>query len=180
MAHILGLEAAFGQSLAHRAHRAFARGFGGRHMIGIAGGAEAGDLGDDVGAACLRMLKRLKHQSACALASHEAGTARIEGKRRLGGVVRLGDGTQVAKARKRHVAGALFRAAGKRCVGQAEADKAIRLAHAVRPGCARRNDVQAIALQTIADGQVACCHVGDHGGNEQRAYALGALFMQHH
>ncbi len=42
------------------------------------------------------------------------------------------------------------------------------------------DDVQAVALQAVADGKVAGRDVRDHGGDEQRAHSLGALFVQHH
>ena len=179
MAHIFRRETTFGQRLTHSAHCALAARLGGSHMVSVTSRAKARDLGNNVGATCLSVLKRFQHQRTRSLACNETGTTSVERQSSLHGIIGLGDGTQVAKTSQRHISDALFSTTGKCRIGQAEANKAIGLAYAMSASRACRYNVQAIALQAIANGKITRRHVRDHGWNKQRAYALCSFFVQH-
>ena len=98
-------------------------------MVSVTSRAKARDLGNNVGATCLSMLKRFQHQRTRSLACNETGTTSVERQSSLHGIIRLGDGTQVAKTSQRHIGDALFSTTGKCRIGQAEANKAIGLAY---------------------------------------------------
>ena len=83
-------EAALGERLEHSALDALARRLGGGHVVGIARGAEARDLGQGLRTARQRMLEGFEHHGAGAFARHETTATLIEGQRCLSGVVDLG------------------------------------------------------------------------------------------
>ncbi len=147
-------------------------------MVGVARGAEARDLGQHRGAALERMLQRLQHHRARALARHESRAAHVErqgGLRRILGLRQRAEVREPGQADGRH---GLLRAAGQRRVDVAVADVAHGRADGVRAGGAGGDHVQAFAAQPVADGEVARRDVADHRGNEQRAHALRALLGQ--
>ena len=147
-------------------------------MVGVARGAEARDLGQHRGAALERMLQRLQHHRARALARHESRAAHVErqgGLRRILGLRQRAEVREPGQADGRH---GLFRAAGQRRVDVAVADVAHGRADGVRAGGAGGDHVQAFAAQPVADGEVARRDVADHRGDEQRAHALRTLLGQ--
>ena len=178
MPDLLGGETALLERLLHGAADALAVGRGGRHVVGVTRGAVAGHLGDDAGAARERMLERLQHDRARALAGDEAAAAHVERQRGALRILGLGERAQVGEARDADRGDALLGAARERDVGVAVADVAQRGADAVGAGRARGHDVEALAFHAVTDRQRAGSDVADHRRDEQRVHALGALLDQ--
>ena len=178
MPQVGGREAAFLERVSHGAHHAFARRVGGRHMVGVAGRSEAGDLRQGLGAARERMLKRLEDHRSGALARNEPAAIEVERARRARRVLLAGKRAQVGETGDADGVHAFLGAARKRHVGIAVTDVAHSLADAVGARSARGDDVHALALHAVADGEVARGDVADHRGHEQRVHALGALLEQ--
>ena len=124
------------------------------------------------------MLEGFEHHGAGAFARHETAATLIEGQRGLGGVVDLGKRAQVGETGDADGVDRLLRAARKRHIGVPVADGAHGGADVVGAGGAGGGHIDALAAHAVADGQMTCCDVADHGGHEQRADALGALIVQ--
>ncbi len=147
-------------------------------MVGIARGAEARDLGQGLRTARQGVLEGFEHHGAGAFARHETAATLIEGQRCLSGVVDLGKRAQIGETGDADGVDRLLRAARKRHIGVSMADGTHGGADVVGAGGASGGHVDALAAHAIADGQMTCRDVADHGGNEQRAHALGALIVQ--
>ena len=147
-------------------------------MVGVARRAEARDLGQHLRAATERVLQRLEHHRARALAGHESRAARVERKRRARRILRLRQRAEVREAREADGRHALLRAAGQGRVDVAVPDVAHGRADGVSAGGTGGDHVEALAAQPVADGQVAGGDVADHRGDEQRAHALRPLLGQ--
>ena len=147
-------------------------------MVGVARGAEARDLGQGLRTAREGMLKGFEHHGAGAFARHETAATLIEGQRGLSRVVHLCKRAQVGETGDADGVDRLLRAARKRHIGVPVADGAHGGADVVGAGGAGGGHIDALAAHAVADGQMTCCDVADHGGHEQRADALGALIVQ--
>ena len=149
-------------------------------VVGVAGQAVADDLGIDLGAARLGVLQLFENDDAGALAHDEAVAVAVIGPRGfLGRVVAVGGKRPAGgEAGKRKPADRRFRAAGHHDVGIAEDDQPRRVADGMRAGRAGGNDSVVRALELVADRHLAGDQVDDVAGNEERADAARAAFLQ--
>ena len=152
------------------------------NVMGVAGQAEADDLGHDIGAAGLGVLQLFEHQGPGPVAHDEAVAVLVPGPGRL---LR-----SVVEARRQRPGGAEpghaepayggLGAAGDHHVGIFQHDKPGRVADRMRPGGTRRDDGMVGALEPESDRHVSRHQVDQAGGNEKRADAPDvAAFDQH-
>ncbi len=87
---IVRRQAGIGYCLIHGPLSAFAVDARRDHVVRVGGGAVAGELGQDVGAAALRVLLRFEDEEGGALGADETVTARIERPGRLQRLVLAG------------------------------------------------------------------------------------------
>ncbi len=168
------------QGLFHRTQAASAvRGRLG-DVVGVAGGAVAGDLCEDVRPALLGARERLEHERAGAFTAHESVPTRVP---RAAGALRI-----VVAAAEREHRGEPGDADGRnRGLGSARdhhagatvADPASGFAQSMSAGGARAGVGEARPPQAKPDGHLACRHVRDQRGNEVRADLAGAFVLQH-
>ena len=170
--HFVRFHAAGGERHAHRVDGAAALWVGGGEVVGVAGGAVAGQLGVDARAALLGVLQLFQHQHAGALADHEPVAAAVErAAGLLGGVVVAGaDRLQSAETGHRQRRDRRLGTAAQDHVGGAVLDPAVRLADGVVGGGAGGHHGVGGAARVDADGDVAGRDVADHLRHQQRVH----------
>ena len=176
--HLVGVHAALVPRVGDGPGALGGLGVGGGHVVGVAGGAIACQLGVDLCAAGLGVLHLLQNKHAGALTHDEAAAPLVEGQGGVQGVLRGGQGLHVGEAGSGQRIHRGLGAAGDHGVGVAVADETHGLANGVTAGGAGRDHGQGRALAAIAHGDHAGGHVGDHAGDKVGGHAAGALFQQ--
>ena len=175
-----GREARVLQRAGHRARGAVALGIGRRHVMRVARHPVPHDLAVDPGVAPARVLERLQHEDAPALAAHEAVAPGVERPRRLLRlVVARRHRLHRAEARdgQRHHDG--LRAARDHHVGVAALDQAEGVAERVVAGGAGGDHGGVRPLGAEAHRDEPGRHVDDEHRDEERRDAVGALLDEH-
>ena len=152
MTQVIGRETAFSKRLAHRAHCAFARRLGRRHVVRVARRAKTGHFRQNIRTTRHGVLKRFEHQCARTLARNKTAAIHVERHRCRCRIGRFRGRAQIAEARQAYGRNGFFAATRERHIGIAMANKAIRLAHAMRARRACRHNREAIGFQPEANG----------------------------
>ena len=178
--HFVRCHAAGGERHAHGVDGAAAFRMGRGQVVGVAGGAVAGQLGVDARAALPGVLQLFHHQHAGTLADHEAVAAAVERPAGLlgGVVVARADRLQGAEAGHRQRGDRRLGAAAQDHVGGAVLDPAVCLADGVVGGGAGGHHGIGGAARVDADGDVAGCDVADHLRHQQRVHSPGTALEQ--
>ena len=151
------------ERLAHGADRAQALGMGGGEVVHVGGGAIAGDLGEDLGAAALGELHVLQHQHHAALPHHEAVAIEVERPAGLLGlVVALAHRFDLAEGAHGQGSDRGLRAAGEHGSRLTPLDDLGRFPDAVAGGGAGADDRVVRAPGAGVDRHQARGHVADH------------------
>ena len=175
---VFGGEARFGVGELHGLCGGFSIGGGTGDMVGVAGGAVAGDFGVDSGAPCFGVLQFFQDQDAGAFAHDKAVPFLIKGN---GGTVRVGragEGSHVVEARHGEFGDGGFRTACHAGIQIAALDEPEGFAYGVGRGSAGGNGSKVHALEAGADGDVPGGHIADHHGDEENRNPLCAFFEE--
>ena len=152
---------------------------GRRGVVRVAGAPVTGNLGIDMRTALECVLKLLKDEDGAAVGHHESAPVGIEGQAGALGILGAGKRSGVTECCGSYGNGAMVGASGNDCVGVAVLDGPESFSDGVGGGGAGGDDTDAGALRTVFNGNLASCHIGYHGRDEQGRNPLSAGIFHH-
>ena len=151
---------------------------GSREVVGICAHACAGNFAIDLCAACLGVFKFFEHENTCAFAHDETVAALAEG---AAGALRIvvagGESVHGVETAESSGSDGCFCTAGDDGAGFAETNEIEGIGNGVgRRGTSRSCSVVR-TVESVHDGDLSGCDVGDHLGDEEGAEARSLLFV---
>ena len=141
-------------------------------MEGVSGGPIAHQLRIDPRAPRKCMLKLLQYHHACALAQYKTAPVFVKGNGRPSRVCLFCQSRQRLEACHAGGADTALRTACQHDIRVIVLDSPERVADAVGSGRAGCHHIGAFSAQSQLDGDIACCHIGNHFRHHQGRYPL--------
>ena len=174
---ILRAESRIVEGVLHALRLIFAMRRRARNVIAVGVGAVADEFGVDVCAACLCVLKCLKHDKPCSLAHDKPRTVLVKRARRMCGIIVVirTESLHRRKSCTRRLGDACLRAARDHDIRIAALHDTERIADAVRARRTCCHDAGHGTVQTVVDRDLPRRHVGNHHRDKEGADTLGTL-----
>ena len=127
-------------------------------------------LGVDPCASCLRMLQFLKDHDAGTFTKHKTTSVFVKRDRCSCGIFCFGKGSKGSKTCNTCRADTAFRSTCQHDLGIPVLDRAECITNAMSSGSTGCHNICTFAAESELNGDISCCHVGDHHRYHQRIY----------
>ena len=147
-------------------------------VVSITGGTITDYLCQNVCSSCLCMFQILQNNHTSALAHDKSIAVFVKGNGAALRILASGQSRQCCESSYTDGADTALGSACQHYVCITGLDASVSLTNRMRSGCTGSYHVQALTFQAVSDGNISCCHIGNHHGNHQRIHTVRSFFYQ--
>ena len=147
-------------------------------VVSITGGTISDYLCQNVCSSCLCVFQILQNNHTSALAHDKSITVFVKGNGATLRILTSGQSSQCCESSYTDGADTALGSACQHYVCITGLDASVSLTNRMRSGCTGSYYVKTLTFQAISDGNISCCHIGNHHGHHQRIHTIRSFFYQ--